>query len=130
MRGEIIWDKGASAGVSTAWGSFARASNPVLRDVHEHILIFSKDQYSLGNTHSESSGISKHDFAEWTKTVWRIQAETRIAHPAPFPIELPRRLILLYTNYNDIVLDPFMGSGTTAVAAKLNGKTVLGLRDF
>jgi DNA modification methylase len=138
MRGEIIWDKGPSVGISTAWGSFARASNPTLRDVHEYILVFSKESYKLEQTHGKESGIENLEFVEWTKSVWRSPQE-QIAdsekslwrfdtlskkrdrnapdHPAPFPLDLPLRLILLYTNVGDVVLDPFMGSGTTALAA-------------
>ncbi len=117
MRGEIIWDKGPSVGVSTAWGSFSRASNPTLRDVHEYILVFSKESPRLEVTSGEGSGISNQDFVEWTRSIWTFRTESNNGHPAPFPEELPRRLILLYTNRNDVVLDPFMGSGTTAAAA-------------
>lgn len=128
MRGEIIWDKGPSVGVSTAWGSFASASNPTLRDTHEYILVFSKETLKLEQTQGNYSGIDNLDFVEWTKSIWRFDAESpeKVGHPAPFPIELPKRLILLYTNIGDIVLDPFMGSGTTAVAAKLLGRHYIG----
>ncbi len=147
MRGEIIWDKGASAGVSTAWGSFARASNPTLRDVHEYIMIFCKDSFKLEETHGKESGIENLEFVEWTKSVWRspqdelkdsentlwkfgTQAKGRngktAPHPAPFPIDLPLRLILLYTNIGDVVLDPFLGSGTTALAAKMTQRHYIG----
>jgi modification methylase len=126
MRGEIIWDKGASVGVSTAWGSFARASNPTLRDVHEYILVFCKDSPRLEQTIGQQSGIANKDFVEWTRSIWRFNTETKGTHPAPFPVELPRRLILLYTNENDLVLDPFMGSGTTAVAAQTTGRLYVG----
>lgn len=127
MRGEIIWDKGASVGVSTAWGSFARASNPTLRDVHEYILVFSKGSLKLDST-SKRSGISNRDFVEWTRSIWRFSTESprRVRHPSPFPEELPRRLILLYTNLGDLVLDPFMGSGTTAAAAVKEGRRYIG----
>ncbi len=164
MRGEIIWDKGPSAGVSTAWGSFARASNPTLRDVHEYILVFSKESWKLEETQGEQSGIENLEFVEWTKSVWRrpqdqiedayktlwrfvTQSKRRpragatgrkqsaavnalasngVEHPAPFPIDLPLRLTLLYTNIGDTVLDPFMGSGTTALAAKMTQRHYLG----
>jgi modification methylase len=118
MRGEIIWDKAASASPSTAWGSWQSASNPTLRDVHEYILIFSKGDYKR-NKGEKLNTINKQDFMAWTKSIWTMHAESakRIGHPAPFPEELPHRLIQLYSFTDDIVLDPFMGSGTTAVAA-------------
>jgi DNA modification methylase len=119
MRGEIIWNKGAGAGVSMAWGSWQSASNPVLRDVHEYILVFSKGSYNRPKSGSHENTISKEQFMEWTKSVWTINPESakKVEHPAPFPIELPYRLIQLYTFKGDIILDPFMGSGTTAIAA-------------
>ncbi len=122
MRGEIIWNKAASAGVSTAWGSFASASNPCLRDVHEYILIFSKLTNKLEKEQRENS-IEKKDFVEWSKSIWSFSAASarKIGHPAPFPEELPRRLIEFYTYKGDVILDPFIGSGTTAIASlKLN----------
>ena len=127
MRGEIIWNKASSASPSTAWGSWQSAANPILRDVHEYILIFSKGSYRRERTKEEISikqnTIKKDQFMEWTKSIWTMNAESarRIGHPAPFPVELPLRLIQLYSFTNDIILDPFMGSGTTAIAA-LNTK--------
>ena len=194
MRGEIIWDKRASVGVSTAWGSFASSADPVLRDVHEYIMVFSKKQFRLQD--GGKTGISGGQFVDWTRSIWRpeeigdrspvigdqspvdregavelgnepagrslmelqrklagklkearrrnkddewmaeslaraawqyfsepgegvwpMTTESGVAHPAPFPVELPRRLILLYTKPDDLVLDPFMGAGATAVAA-------------
>ena len=187
MRGEIIWDKGASAGVSTAWGSFASSSDPVLRDVHEYIMIFSRESFRLDG--GGKTGISGGQFVDWTRSIWRpeefqdgdqqpyangqksegqetlvsledlqrklagklkdarkrgkddpwiaesmartawqhfsrpgegiwsMTTESGVGHPAPFPTELPRRLIRLYTRPGDLVLDPFMGAGATAVAA-------------
>jgi DNA modification methylase len=120
MRGEIIWNKGASVGVSTAWGSFASPSNPTLRDVHEYVLVFSKDgEFKLENQTNETPDIRNIEFVEWTRSVWDMPTESakRVGHPAPFPEELPRRLILLYTFPGDIVLDPFAGSGSTCLAA-------------
>lgn len=118
MRGEIIWDKSASSGVSLAWGSFQSASNPVLRDTHEYILVFSKGDFKRDKK-GKNSTISKENFMEWSKSIWRFSAVSakKIGHPAPFPIELPKRLIDFYTFENDIVLDPFMGSGSSALAA-------------
>ena len=127
MRGEIIWDKAASASPSTAWGSWLSASNPVLRDVHEYILVFSKESFSRPKGERVST-IDKEDFLAWTKSVWQfkaVQART-IGHPAPFPVELPHRCIQLYTFKDDVVLDPFAGSGTTCVAAKKDGRHFVG----
>ena len=119
MRGEIIWNKGASAGVSTAWGSFASASNPCLRDIHEYILIFSKltNKLEKGN---KIDSINKEAFIEWSKSIWNFSADSakKIGHPAPFPEELPLRLIEFYSYQGDIILDPFIGSGTMAVACE------------
>lgn len=164
-RGHIIWDKGASAGISTAWGSFGRASNPTLRDVHEYITVWSKEQLKLEG--AGESGVTGNQFVAWTRSIWRPEellpelqkkiaekladarqrgkddawiaesiaravwgqatvpgetvwemgAESSVAHPAPFPVELPKRAIQLYTQPGDVVLDPFMGSGSTAIAA-------------
>ncbi|TAK57909.1 MAG: site-specific DNA-methyltransferase [Bacteroidetes bacterium] len=127
MRGEIIWDKSASAGVSTAWGSWKSASNPILRDVHEYILIFSKESFAREKKEKKDS-ITKEQFMEYTKSVWKFPAESakRVKHPAPFPVELPSRLIQLYTFEGDVVLDPFAGSGTTCVAAIRSGRHFVG----
>lgn len=124
-RGQIIWDKAASSGGSCAWGSWKSASNPSLRDVHEYILIFSKGDYKRKKG---IDTIHKEDFLEWTKSIWKMNTESakRVKHPAPFPEELPHRLINLYSFENDIVLDPFMGSGTTAVAALKNNRKYIG----
>jgi modification methylase len=119
MRGEIIWNKGSSASASTAWGSWMSATNPVLRDIHEYILVFSKDSFSRPGDGKEST-IRKEDFLDWTKSVWSFPAASarQVGHPAPFPEELPRRLIELYSFRGDVVLDPFCGSGTTCLAAR------------
>lgn len=127
MRGEIIWAKGAGAGVSMAWGSWLSASNPVLRDTHEYILVFSKGAFERKKDDRENT-ITKEQFMEWTKSVWTMNPESakKVKHPAPFPVELPYRLIQLYTFKGDIVLDPFMGSGSTALAALKSDRKYIG----
>jgi len=127
MRGEIIWSKAASAGSSTAWGSWLSASNPTLRDVHEYILVFSKGSMRRV-TEGRESTISRDEFLEYTKSVWAFPTESakKVGHPAPFPMELPYRLIQLYTFEGDVVLDPFCGSGTTCIAAVKTNRRYLG----
>ncbi|MCQ2971191.1 MAG: site-specific DNA-methyltransferase [archaeon] len=128
MRGEIIWDKSASAGGSCAWGSWMSASNPVLRDFHEYILIFSKESYSKNKSQEKKDTISHDEFIQWTKSIWTFPAVNakKIGHPAPFPTELPHRLINLYSYEGDVVLDPFCGSGTTCIAATKNKRNYIG----
>lgn len=127
MRGEIIWAKGAGAGVSMAWGSWQSAGNPVLRDTHEYILVFCKGSFGRPKGDRRNT-ITRDQFMEWTKSVWTMNPESarRVGHPAPFPVELPARLIQLYTFADDVVLDPFMGSGTTALAALQAGRRYVG----
>lgn len=127
MRGEIIWDKGASASRSTAWGSWASPSNPTLRDVHEYILVFSKEAYRR-QLQGKPPTISRDDFLTFTKSVWYFNAESakKTGHPAPFPVELPQRCIDLYTAANDVILDPFMGAGASAVAAVRTNRRFVG----
>ncbi len=127
MRGEIIWNKAASAGGSTAWGSWLSASNPTLRDVHEYILVFSKGAFGR-DKQAKTSTIQRDEFLEFTRSVWEFPSESarKIGHPAPFPMELPYRLIQLYTFANEIVLDPFCGSGTTCIAALKSGRHYVG----
>ena len=127
MRGEIIWDKSSSAGTSTAWGSWQSATNPTLRDTHEYILVFSKENFNR-YPNGRKSTIHKDEFLEFTKSIWRFPTESakKIRHPAPFPLELPSRLIKLYTLEGDVLLDPFIGSGTTAIAAKRLNRDFVG----
>ena len=127
LRGEVIWIKARGAAGSSAWGSFQRPANPVLRDLSERIIVASKGRFDRAlnprqrferGLPSEGS-IFRDEFMEATTDLWEIPPESasRVGHPAPFPVELPERLIHLYTYRDDLVLDPFMGSGTTAVAA-------------
>jgi len=119
MRGEIIWNKATSSSPSTAWGSWLSAANPTLRDIHEYILVFSKGMFSRKKPPERKNTISREEFLELTKSVWTFPAEPahEVGHPAPFPVELPYRLIQLYTFEEEVVLDPFMGSGQAAIAA-------------
>jgi site-specific DNA-methyltransferase (adenine-specific) len=128
MRGEIIWNKASSASPSTAWGTWLSAANPVLRDIHEYILIFSKEAFNRKRLTGKISTISREEFLEFTKSVWTFPAESarKIGHPAPFPIELPYRLIQLYTFKDEVVLDPFCGSGSTCIAALKADRHYLG----
>jgi len=136
LRGEIIWKKGEGSNGSTAWGSFQRPSNPVLRDTTERIIVASKGRFdrALPSRKRAEMGlpsvgsITREAFMRDTKDVWEIAPEsaTRVGHPAPFPVALPGRLIELYTYYGDLVLDPYMGSGTTAVAAVRTQRNFVG----
>lgn len=128
MRGEVIWNKAASASPSTAWGSWKSAANPTLRDVHEYILIFSKGAFKRQNPLGRESTITDEEFLEFTKSVWTFPAEpaSKVGHPAPFPLELPHRLIQLYSFKDEVILDPFMGSGQSAIAALKAGRHYIG----
>ena len=128
MRGEIIWDKASSSSPSTAWGSWRSASNPTLRDIHEYILVFCKDTFRRKPVDSRVSTISRDEFLTFTKSVWTFPAESakKVGHPAPFPVDLPYRLIQLYTFKDEVILDPFVGSGATCIAAIQAGRHYVG----
>jgi modification methylase len=127
MRGEVIWNKSASSGTSTAWGSWQSASNPTLRDTHEYIMIFSKGSFSRPKN-GRSDTIKKEEFLAFTKSVWDFPAESarKVGHPAPFPIELPYRCMQLYTYKDDVALDPFCGVGSSCLAAIKSGRRFIG----
>lgn len=126
MRGEVIWRKAEGAGGSCAWGSWRSASNPTLRDLHEYCLCFSKGR--MDRARKGRSTIGRDEFMAATLSIWDIPPESakRVGHPAPFPVALPRRFIELFTYEDDVVLDPFMGSGSTAVAAVEAGRHFAG----
>lgn len=128
MRGEIIWNKASSASPSTAWGTWLSAANPILRDVHEYILVFSKEAFNRKNAEEKISSVTRDDFLEFTRSVWTFPAESarKVGHPAPFPVELPYRLVQLYTFEGEVVLDPFCGSGSACIAAIKSGRHYIG----
>jgi site-specific DNA-methyltransferase (adenine-specific) len=124
--GEIIWQKAKGASGSCAWGSWMSAKAPRLRDVHEYLLVFAKQSFSRPD--AGQSDIERDQFMEATLSVWEIPAESarRVGHPAPFPVALAERVVQLYSYRDDVVLDPFMGSGTTCVAAARHGRRYVG----
>ena len=126
MRGEIIWQKSKGANANFAWGSWLSASNPVIRDIHEYCLVFSKEGMSKGS--KGKSTIEKDEFMESTLSIWNVNPARakKIGHPAPFPVELAERFINLYSYEKDLILDPFIGSGTTALAASKLKRNYIG----
>jgi DNA modification methylase len=136
LRGEIIWLKQRGSSGSCAWGSFQRPGNPVLRDLTERVIVASKGRFDRAVPPQEraarklpsEASMTREDFMENTLDVWEIPPESarRVGHPAPFPVDLPLRLIELYTYRGDLVLDPFAGAGTTAVAALRSGRHYVG----
>ncbi len=136
LRGEVVWVKQRGASGSCAWGSFQRPGNPVLRDVSERVIVAAKGRFDRAVPAPKRaklglpsvSSITRDEFMEATLDVWELPAESasRVGHPAPFPVALPERLIHLYTYVGDVVLDPFMGSGSTAVAAVRTGRHFVG----
>ncbi|MGH8957729.1 MAG: DNA-methyltransferase [Acidimicrobiia bacterium] len=136
LRGEIVWRKAKGQSGSCAWGSYRSPANPVLRDLTERVIVASKGRFDRAVSRSERqrrslphlATITAEEFMQATLDLWEIPSAsaTRIGHPAPFPVDLPRRLIELYTYAGDLVLDPFIGSGTTAVAAQQSGRHYVG----
>ena len=134
MRGEVIWAKESSSSSSTAWGSWLSAVNPTLRDTHEYILVFSKSTYSresLGKKKGGESTVTRDEFLEFTKSVWRFGAESarKVGHPAPFPVELPYRCIQLYTFKGDVGARPVHGLRGRPHSRGQDGTPVCRIRD-
>lgn len=136
LRGELIWQKSEGASGSCAWGSYRSAANPVLRDISERIVVASKGRFDRAKSVKERSkaglphvnSVNTDDFMNLTLDLWSMPPESakRVGHPAPFPVELPEQLIRLYTYEDDLVLDPFVGSGSAMVAAKRLGRRYVG----
>jgi len=136
LRGELVWQKGEGATGSCAWGSYRSAANPVLRDLTERVVVASKGRFDRARSVKQraaeglphESTLLTEDFLALTLDVWSIPSESarRVGHPAPFPVELPEQLIRLYTYVDDLVLDPFMGSGSALVAAAKLGRRYVG----
>ena len=136
LRGELVWQKGEGANGSCAWGSFRGAANPVLRDITERVVVASKGRFDRARSVKQrqaeglpaESSLMTEEFMALTLDVWEIPPESarRVGHPAPFPVELPEQLIRLYTFEGDLVLDPFMGSGSALVAAARLGRRYVG----
>jgi site-specific DNA-methyltransferase (adenine-specific) len=113
----IIWNEG-NISRRTAWGSWTSASAPYVIAPVELVVILYKKSWKK-TSGSQESDISRKEFMDWTNGLWTFNGERRkkSGHPAPFPVELPLRCMKLFSFVGDTVLDPFMGSGSTLVAA-------------
>lgn len=122
----IIWNEG-NISRRTAWGSWLSAKAPYVIAPVEVIIILYKEKWNKSNL--GKSDITKEEFIEWTNGIWTFPGENkkRVGHPAPFPIELPKRCIKLFSYIGDIVLDPFLGSGTTLIACALLNRKGIGV---
>lgn len=120
----ILWDK-QNCKSRTAWGSYMLPSQPSFPRPFEYILVFAKEFLKLQN--KGQTDLKRQEFIDWSLGIWRFNPETKkIRHPAPFPIELPQRCMKMLSWIDSIVYDPFMGSGTTAIACKLNQRIYIG----
>lgn len=123
----IVWNE-QNISRRTAWGSWLSPSAPFVTAPVEMIPVFFKGDWRRPRGQRRSD-IERDEFLAWTLGVWEFPGENprKVGHPAPFPLELPRRLIKLYSYIDDVVLDPFLGSGTTLVAAKALGRRCIGV---
>ncbi|WP_456465924.1 DNA-methyltransferase [Persephonella sp.] len=121
----IVWNE-QNISRRTAWGSWLSASAPYVIAPVEMIVVMYKKQWKRLN--KGESTINKEEFIEWTNGVWTFSGESkkRVGHPAPFPLELPRRCIKLFSYKDDLILDPFVGSGTTLISAFQEGRKAIG----
>ncbi|MCL5256664.1 MAG: site-specific DNA-methyltransferase [Chloroflexi bacterium] len=124
--GEIIWQKAKGSAGNCAWGSWRSARSPRLRDIHEYLLVFAKEEFSRPD--KGESDLTPKEFMQSTLSIWEIPPESarKVGHPAPFPVELAARVIKLYSFVGDVILDPFAGSGTTCLAALSLGRHYVG----
>lgn len=125
---DIAWYKQQVVGRATAWGSWMSCSTPIVRRNHEYLIVWSKESYTLIGD-SEKSDMTKEEFENYTMSFWDIKPETKrdTGHPAPFPEELAKRVIKLYSYRDDLILDPFSGSGTTCYVAKMLHRNYIGI---
>lgn len=123
----VVWNE-QNISRRTAWGSWMSASAPYIIAPVEMIAILYKEKWEKRNG-TRKSDISREEFLEWTNGVWSFSGESkrRTGHPAPFPVELPKRCIKLFTYIDDTVLDPFLGSGSTLVACLQTDRVGIGV---
>ena len=121
----ILWEKGETSN-RTAWGSFVSPSAPSFPRSFEFILVFSKDNFKL--IKKGETDLTNEEFIKWSNATWKMPTakSSKVKHPAPFPIDLPFRCIKMLSWVNAVVYDPFMGSGSTAIAAKLLNRRFIG----
>jgi len=122
----IVWNEG-NISRRTAWGSWLSARAPYVIAPIEVIVIFYKERWQ--KIKNGKSDMTKKEFMEWTNGVWTFSGESKkkVGHPAPFPVELPRRCIKLFSFVDDTILDPFLGSGSTLIACTLLNRKGIGV---
>lgn len=129
--GSVIWQKQTTmhtTGGGTVMGSFPYPRNGILKIDYEFILIFKKQGNAPKPTteQKEASILTKEEWNEYFKSHWTFPGAKQDGHIAVFPVELPLRLIKMFSFVGETVFDPFMGSGTTALAAQISGRNSMG----
>jgi site-specific DNA-methyltransferase (adenine-specific) len=124
----IVWNE-QNISRRTAWGSWLSPSAPFVTAPVEMIAVFYKGSFRRPAVDGRRGDITRDEFLAWTLGMWTFAGANprRVGHPAPFPEELPKRLIKLYSYPDDLVLDPFAGSGTTLIAARKLGRRSVGV---